>query len=85
MLGFISSLNQMRSQAKSYKHQATLHNIAARAATTQANAQAALIQLQGSQQQEIANANLRTARQNQRAAVGTARTADAASGFTSAG
>lgn len=85
MLGFLSSLNQMRSQAKSYKHQATLHNIAATAATTQANAQAALIQLQSNQQQEIANRNLRTARENQRAAEGTARTHDAASGFTTAG
>lgn len=85
MLGFLSSLNQMRSQAKSFKHQATLHNIAATAATTQANAQAALIQFQSNQQQEIANRNLRTARENQRAAEGTARTHDAASGFTTAG
>ena len=85
MLGFLSSLNQMRTQAKSFKHKASLHIIAARAATTQANAQAALIQCQGQQQQEIANRNLRTARENQRAAEGTARTLDATSGFTTQG
>lgn len=82
MLGFISSLNQMRSQAKAYKHQGKLLSIQASAARKQANAQAALIEFAGQQNQEIANANLRTARQNQRADIGTARTIQAASGFT---
>lgn len=85
MLGFISSLNQMRTQAKSYKHQGKLHSLNARAARTHANAQAALIEFAGQQQQEIANRNLRTARENQRSAIGTARSIDAASGFTSQG
>lgn len=85
MLGFLSSINQMRSQAKAYKHQGQLLTLQAKAARTQANAQAALIELQGQQQQEIANRNLRTARENQRAEVGTARTLDATSGFTSEG
>ncbi|MBR5887992.1 MAG: hypothetical protein IKZ07_07280 [Akkermansia sp.] len=85
MLGFISSLNQMRSQAKSYKHQARLHTINAKAATQQANAQADLIELQGQQQMEIANRNLRTARENQRQETATARTLQATSGFTSEG
>lgn len=85
MLGFLSSLSQMRSQAKAYKHQGQLLTLQANAARTQANAQAALIELQGAQQHEIANRNLRTARENQRKAVGTARTIDATSGFTSQG
>lgn len=85
MLGFLSSLQQMRSQAKSYKHQSKLHSIAAKSARTQANAQAALIEFQSKQQLEIANSNLRTARENQRAAVGEARAVQAASGFTTQG
>lgn len=85
MLGFISSLQSMRQQAKSYKHQARLHKIAAASALKQANAQAALIELQGQQNQEIANRNLRTARENQRKDVSTARTIQATSGFTSEG
>lgn len=85
MLGFLSSLNQMRSQAKSYKHKARLHELNAKAATTQANAQAALIELQGQQQMEIANRNLRTARENQRRETGEARVLDATSGFTTEG
>lgn len=83
MLGFLSSLSRMRSQAKTYKHQGELLSIQANAARKQARAQAALIEFAGQQNHEIANANLRTARQNQRADVGTARALQATSGFTS--
>lgn len=83
MLGFLSSLSQMHSQAKTYKHQGKLFSIQANAARKQARAQAALIEFAGQQNHEIANANLRIARQNQRADVGTARALQATSGFTS--
>jgi len=85
MLGFLDSINQMRSQAKSYKHQGKLLTIQANATRKQANAQAALIELQGQQEHEIANRNIRTARENQRKDIGTARTIQATSGFTSEG
>ncbi len=85
MLGFLSSLNQMRSQAKSYKLQGKLLSIQASATRQQANAQAALIELQGQQKHEIANRNLRTARENQRKDIGAARTIQATSGFTTQG
>jgi hypothetical protein len=85
MLGFLSSLDQMHSQAKAYRHQGKLLTIRANASRKQANAQAALIESQGKQQHEIASRNIRTARENQRKDIGTARTIQATSGFTSEG
>lgn len=82
MLSTISSLFQMRSQAKQYQAQAGILEANARGTRKAANAQAAYIEQTAKANQSIAGENLMRGRTNQRAALAAAETTRSSSGLS---
>lgn len=82
MLSTISSLFQMRSQAKQYQAQASILEANARGTRKAANAQAAYIEQTAKANQSIAGENLMRGRTNQRAALAAAESTRSSSGLS---
>lgn len=82
MLSTISSLFQMRSQAKQYQAQASILEANARGTRKAANAQAAYIEQTAKANQSIAGENLMRGRTNQRAALAAAENTRSSSGLS---
>ena len=82
MLSTISSLFQMRSQAKQYQAQAGILEANARGTRKAANAQAAYIEQTAKANQSIAGENLMRGRTNQRAALAATESTRSSSGLS---
>lgn len=92
MLSFITNIANgimqargSRAQGASYRTQANLTRLQGQVAKRQADSQAANLEKASEKRLEIAGQEQRTARYNQRLAVGTARAEAGSSGFTSEG